>query len=302
MRFLILVLLFSTASSHAYLPPSENILKQTSALQGNRGYRVVLETRLNNDAENLAFKETWTIKDDLSMHLTVAGITPLTLGFMQEYVYSGSRRFRLNKNGEVVSLDLGGHHFERYFHFRDASRFKEFLIQNQIIPKPEPREEEPLATTQQNLGGQPESETNEELEKSFTYQPDPFLHLTRLAGTITYFLGIPSPRGQSELSPGLWIEQDRFHVRKLRTPSLSEMNAHNYYRYRGLSFPKTREIKWKGNSVTISLIKIQPVSIGPITRKSLEPMNLKKSNFNSQNQLSESLSSSIMTEFYQRFR
>jgi hypothetical protein len=99
--------------------------------------------------------------------------------------------------------------------------------------------------------------------------------------------------------PGMWIEQDQFVVRKLRLPTQVEMSANNYNQFaKGLSFPKSRTIRWGNHTVTIRTLS---VSARPATvANMLQPTSLDR-NMNWEG-LRALPAKDIVTEFYTRFR
>src|SRR5690606_37658128 len=133
----------------------------------------------------------------------------------------------------------------------------------------------------------------------FKYEPEPWVRLSRTGGVVNYAFGVPTPPTQELNSPGLWIEQDEFVIRKLRFPNQVEMIADNYSQFsRNLRYPRQRTIRWGNNSVNIRLLN---ASARPAaSANQLLPTSLDK---NSVTDGIQSLpASSTVLEFYSRFR
>ena len=108
-----------------------------------------------------------------------------------------------------------------------------------------------------------------------------------------------TPVDQEAGSPGIWIQQDEFVVRKLRLPSQVEMSANNYNNFaRNLSYPRSRTIRWGNNTVTIRLISAsaRPQTAVALFQPSSLDANLKWDGINSL------ATKDVITEFYTRFR
>ena len=99
--------------------------------------------------------------------------------------------------------------------------------------------------------------------------------------------------------PGLWIEQDKFLIRKLRFQSGVEVLAKEYGDYsRGLKFPKIRILNNKGISIPIRVLKINGLpSNNKVLKKKMSLQSLRSS----QTQQME-IKDSLIEEFYTRFR
>lgn len=126
----------------------------------------------------------------------------------------------------------------------------------------------------------------------------PELRMSRADGSIAFAIGEPSPLGQ--LRPQLWIDQDFFRIRKLRTSYESDLLFSDYASYANdqLSYPKTKVIEWAGNQV---IIKVRNVAIKQGANLSLfYPSKLDKPT--SINLTNAGTLAWTIEEFYKRFR
>lgn len=224
-------------TAFAYIPPTRMILQRTAENAGGGVYTIEQEVQFNNAQDSLFLKETWVIENDRTMKVTVTGTKDLKDQIKMQFVYSGGQRW--SYNGSRQSQRISEDFLERYFNFRSTDQLASTLMNLKILPttafakKPMPKNLEALK-----------------------YEPEDFVRLSRAGGTVNYAFGSPSAVDGSG-SPGFWIEQDQFLVRKFRLPSQVEVTADNYNQYaRGLNYPKVRTIRWGQNTVTIRLIGV----------------------------------------------
>lgn len=86
----------------------------------------------------------------------------------------------------------------------------------------------------------------------------PEVRMSRADGAISFAIGEPSPVGQ--FNPQVWIDQDFFRLRKIRTPYESDITFSDYASFFNdqVSYPKTKKVEWAGHSV---LIRVKSVTI-----------------------------------------
>lgn len=267
--------------SQAYIIPTRTILQKTSENAGSGIYAIEQEVQFANGDDTLTLKETWLIENERSMRLTVTGGKDLQNTFALQFVYSAGQKFSLNgssRKGERIPDDF----LEKYLHFRNPDVFANNLAQLKIIPA-NGYQKRPLARA----------------GTDFKHEPESWVRYSRTGGTVNYAFGIATPVEKDVNYPGLWIEQDQFLLRKLRLPTQVEMSANNYNQFaKGLSFPKSRTIRWGNQTVTIRTLS---VSARPATVASLlQPASLDKtSNWEGIRALP---AKDVVTEFYSRFR
>ena len=97
--------------------------------------------------------------------------------------------------------------------------------------------------------------------------------------------------------PGLWIEQDKFLIRKLRFQSDVEVLAKEYGDYsRGLKFPKNRILNDGGVSILLRVLKVNSLSANnKMLKKKMSLRSLRSSSFSE-------IDEPLIEEFYTRFR
>lgn len=264
----------------AYIPPTRMILQRTAENSGSGIYAIEQEVQFNNVHDSLFLRETWLVENDRTMRVTVSGTKDLKDQIKLQFIYAGGQRWSQNLNRE--SRRISEEFIERYFNFRSTEHLAANLMQNKILPanafakKPLPK----------NLD-------------TLKYEPDEFVRLSRTGGVANYAFGTPSP-AEGTPTPGLWIEQDQFLIRKLRLPSQVEVTADNYIQYaRGLNYPKVRTVRWGQNTVTIRLIGINARPAAANTNQ-FQPSSLDTST--KLDGLLNQPAREAVIEFYSRFR
>ncbi len=278
---LLAALLLPAGLAFASIVPTRLILQKTAENSGSGIYAIDQEVQFSNGEETLSLKETWLIDSDRNLRLTVTGGKELQNAFKLQFLYTGGQKLSLlntSRKAEKIPEDF----LEKYLNFRSVDAFANALVQMKIIPA-NAIQKKPAPKSIQDL----------------KYEPEPWVRLSRTGGTVTYALGTPSSPEKEVGSPGIWIEQDHFVVRKLRLPSQVEMSANNYNQFsKGLFYPRQRTIRWANNTVTIRLISASP---RPATAVSLlQPNSLDSTN--KWDGLENLPAKNAIMEFYTRFR
>jgi hypothetical protein len=256
----------------AAIPRGLIILQKMADNAGSGVYLIEDEVQFPNGQDTLVLKETWYIENENSMKLFVTGGRELKDQVQMSFVYSGGQRLH-NGTTQKLTSDF----IEKYFHIRKGETFANDLIRMKIVP-PAILSRRPIRTT-----------------KDLTHTNESFVRLSRVGGVVTYAFGIPSaPTG--DLSPGFWVEQDQFVLRKFRLPDQVEVFADKYTSYaRNLWYPRTRTVHWDNNQVTI-----QTLSVAGRTKEAYAKFS-PKGQFRLDG-LNGQPAQALVQEFYQRFR
>ncbi|MDZ4661231.1 MAG: hypothetical protein SGJ18_06380 [Pseudomonadota bacterium] len=272
-------------SAFGYIPDLEMILDRTAKNQGNTGYVIDLEISFDNKSQTQVVKEHWVIENAESLRVFARGERDLKEQLSLLRIYDKSKKFYMDESGTVRSTRFSGEFFEPLFHIRTVKKLHRALIDLSILPEASTRHKSAPIDV-----------------KEPTYDKVPYLRLSRAAGVIAYALGMPPQKDATQLNPEIWIEQDRFVIRKMRLPSQTEIVADDYQKFVGsLSFPQTRTVRWANNSVKIRVINIKNT---PVTSKIRELLSPKI--FTEEKKKAEKLNvlpeDPIIQEFYSRFR
>jgi hypothetical protein len=260
--------------SFGYIPRGLLILQKTAENNGTGAYVIEQEVQFQTESEPLVLRETWVVENENSMKLTVTGTKELKDQLRFQYIYSGGQRTSLlggSKQTKKISEDF----FEKYFHVRSGESFANHLVQMHVVPG---------SILIKKVG---------KTSKDFEYQPENYLRLSRVGGNISYAFGTPSTADSTDNSPGLWIEQDQFVLRKLRLVDGSEVAAERFIQYaRGLNFPRKRTVRWGNNLVQLSTLTVSAKATGGLG--ALEPSRM--------DALETLPNKNLVQEFYNRYR
>lgn len=233
----VVLILFCSFSATAALPPSRFIASELVKNSGSGVYQVEQDVQFQTAGEPLVLRETWWIEGDNSMRLLVTGTRELKDQFKLQYVYQAGQRFGMTAQGKMVKK-LNEDFIEKYFHVRNTDRFLSLMVSMKLLTPVSLNRKIP-----RNV-------------KEIDDRPEPMVRLGRTGGTTDYVFGAPSPV-DGDGSPGFWIEQDSFVLRKFRLPSLVEVSADKFTQSpRGLLFPRARSVRWGANNVQIQTLSV----------------------------------------------
>lgn len=274
------LLFFSIFFAQASIPRTNFILEKVASNSGGGTYQIEQDVVFTGAQETLNLRETWTIEGTDLMKVVITGPKELGDAIKMQLNYTGGQKHFLTSRGRQ-SARLGEDFIEKYFHLRSRDALGRALAQDKILPSSIPG---------------PKSIKS---SKDFVYVPEPFTRLSRVGGVVTYQLGTP-PRGERDSNPALWVEQDIFHIRKIRLPSSTEVSADNYANYpRGLALPKNRTVRWNQKSVQINLVRVTQIK----NAKGAAFFQPAPSDISSRlGGIKDSDLAKTVEEFYQRFR
>jgi hypothetical protein len=260
MKLLFFCLLFTQLVS-AYIPPTRVIFQKMTENSGSGGYEIIKEVHFNHP-EAFPLKETWKIENERMFKVTIEPLNSTNKEKMHILYVNGQRAVITNQKREVSKLSI--EHAERLFHFRNVENLAAYFANLQV-----------LSSASGNLD---------------------LARLNRAQGVITYGLGKKTPEGSSSLLPYLWIEQDRFVIRKVRFENGTEVRTEAFQTYpRGLYHPQEINLKWGDKSARIKTVS---VTLKKWPKDTFQINKLE----DSQKFLSEQLVDSTSQEFYKRFR
>jgi hypothetical protein len=112
--------------------------------------------------------------------------------------------------------------------------------------------------------------------KDYTLTPEPNVRWGRVSGAVTYSFGTPTPAGSNDLTPGLWVEQDLFSVRKFRASPAVEFVADDPTEFgKGLIYPKQQTYFFNGHVATVRVLRVLAQELPPDIKKQMEPTSLR---------------------------
>ncbi len=236
--------LFVSAMAYAYIPPYWMILSRTADSHGHGVYQIDQDVAFQHGDEPYIVNEKWTVMGENSMRLVVTGRKQLQNQIHLTYIYRDGHRYFVDENGVKKSEHAPEDWFEPFLHFRLSKNAKSLAVARGLAPSISLKSE-PFKYTQ----------------KKPTQDPEPFVRLSRVDGTVSYALGTPTPPNSSELLPGLWVEQDHFFVRRIRFKSQTEISAQNYKNFHDLWLARDLQITWPGRQAKVTVNNV--VNLGP---------------------------------------
>ena len=234
--------------AHAYIVSSRFIFERVTQQHGKSSYSIEQEVTFREGAESLIVKEIWLVADGGEMRVIASA--------------NGFKTFRLLKKKRVFWIDGGSERSDEmsdaYFMspllLRSATEEKKFFIKWNILPEDILREKKPVKDL-----------------KLVKNETEPFVRLARTAGTVAYAFGEPAPV-EGPLPAGLWIEQDEFTIRKMRTPDGSEFVGNDYAAFsKNLWYPKTQNISFGNHQVSIRVTNLNSVEFSSEQKKQFDP-------------------------------
>ncbi|MBX7231723.1 MAG: hypothetical protein K1X29_06520 [Bdellovibrionales bacterium] len=276
-------ILIRSSLAAAYIPEYNLILSKTAEQHGSGLYQIDQDVIFHVTDEPLVVHETWWIANENMMKVQIEGRNSLKGIVQGVLIYDQQKKYWFDNT--VQSKRLGEDWIEPYFYFRVSKNMKNHLVAVKITPPTSLKDRVTIP-----------SPTGE-----FKYQPQPFIGLSRVLGSISYVIGIPAKDPSSGYTSGIWIEQDQFVVRKLKLPSQATVTTEDYFRQpEGLWLPKTRSVTWENKSVQIQLNRVQTLGKNNFKNGELfKTSSLEKK----QNTPSPKWSDQdLIREFYNRFR
>ncbi len=276
---------FVVVSAHAHIPPYWMILSRTADNHGKNTYLVDQDVVFSHGQETLIVNERWTIVNENTLRLDVSGRQQLRDRIRFTYIYNSGRRAYLDESGALKIEKIPADFFEPYFHFRASKNVKPVLVAQGIAP-----------------GISLKSEGHRYNAKNPLVPSEPYVRLARSGGVVTYAVGTPTPESSSEGSPGIWIEQDQFVIRKIRLLSAAEVSAQKYKVFSGgLWLPQERQVSWGNQTVKINLSNASTLANTAKLKTSLETSSLRGTK---ENPATPSVwpQDEIIRDFYKRLR
>ena len=270
----------------AYIPSTHFIFDRLASSHGKGSYIIDTEVVFREGADSYTVRENWIVHDDGSIRLFAQGP-------------EGFRAFRVKKSNRVFWVDSNrAEHADEatsdYFMFPLISRssldLKRFFVRWNILPT--------------DILGPRKSKDIKDVKdiKELAPEKEDFVRLGRVSGAVTYAYGTPTPPN-SKPQAGLWIEQDAFLVRMMRSPTGAELAANDYAPYsKNLWFPRQQTITFDNKSVAIRTVRVQSTELSRDQKAQLETSYLKsKPDVAATNWPRHALVSQVQ-EFYKRFR
>ncbi len=293
MLFIFLTSLSLSISVLSYVPSSDFILNKVVQNHGSGNYLIEQEVTFMIDNIAQTISEIWHIRGinytrkgvqshRLQWHLLAKG-EPLRI----QRIYSDNTVYEKNTKGTLQKRKYPPEFIEPWFTTRSLSSLQNAILRHQIAGTSALYWNPSLFTSKITS-----KKSNTEKNLQAISMP---ISLSRSQGRVMYTY-------QRDLQgPGLWIEQDKFLIRKIKLKTGTEISANEYSDYgKDLKFPKVRTITFDNNiSVSIRVLKINVLSQN---NKSLQNKMSPQALRRSYNQQDEKTVPLLIKDFYLRFR
>lgn len=274
--------LLTSLSTFAYIPEYSLIASRTADQHGRGAFLIENEVILRRDGEPLTVKETWTVNGEGQMRVTLEGKGPLKGLVQGSILFENTQKFFIDPSTQrLMQQRLGEDWLEPLFHFRSSKFLRSRLVTLKVAPAESLHDRAPLS-----------SDNNDP-----QYTPPGFVRLSRVGGSVAWAIGTPPANGVAT-APTLWIEQDQFVIRKLRTPDQTVVKADDYTKYDdGLYFPRTRTYNFGKTTV-----EIRTVSVKSLGRLKGVDSRFKNSSLVAARDALKLPDAEALKEFYARYR
>ena len=265
--------------ARAFIPSSKTIFGRVARNAGKGAYAIEQEVSFRTEADPIVLRERWIVENGDSMRLYVTSLKGATENWRLDVFYHDGKK-EWSDGSQIRSAPDSGEFIEPMFHFRSPGNLLSWLVRARVAPP--------------GLG-----QTRAFNKKTSPYAPEPGVRLARVGGSIAWAFGEPAP-AQGPLPPQLWIEQDRFVIRRVRFPTQAELVAEQDATFaKGLHLPRARTVAWDNNSVSIRLLTVQPLPENANTRALFSSAALAVDGRAVASRLPEAAQ---VREFYSRFR
>ena len=284
--FTILILLISVKVL-SYIPSSDFILKKVVKNHGRFNYMIQQELIFPIEKTQKIVQETWHVafnnKQGLQSHLlaTSEGLHIERL-YINDMVYHKDNKQSLKR--KKWSLEF----IEPWFIGRSLQKLQTAILTHKMAG---------ISTLNWNpslLASSPKTRSKQ-IKKNLQSIQIP-ITLSINQGQIMYTYQ------RNEKGPGLWIEQDKFVIRKIQLKKNVEVLARRYIEHSGsLKLPQHRILIDKDMSIPIKTTRVDRLSDNKKIQQKLSLQNFRKSRKNI-TQWDEDTTSSLIKDFYSRFR
>ncbi len=257
------LVLIQSAWAQAYLPEIPFILKKASSTTGRKIIQIEQEVTFKVGEEESKVDETWLIEGDKNLKLVAIGKNLFKDSLRLNYLYNGKNKTFLSGKNKNVST-VSHDFFQRYLFIRSQGSFVGYL-------------------KDLNIPAHDQSTVK----------------LSRADGVISYLIGQPS---EQNLNSQIWIGQDDFVVRKIRTPSAAEITLGQITSFpNDIFIAKAQTITWQNSQPVTVQIRIKRIDVNAGgSLSAFYPQNLdlpSEMAFSNKTPLT-----AVMEEFYSRFR
>lgn len=269
---LFFILVFSCIRGQAYIPPSHMILQRVAENHGSGVFQIDLEVTLRSGPDPIMLKETWISDGEKGLKVVAVGQGLLKDKFRFEAFYRANQRISATSRGKNTA-GFAESFVEWPFHLRTSESLKDWLLKMEILP--------PNYET---------LKTHIKEKDRFIYPKESFMRLNRLLGVVNYQMG---REFQDNSKPSAWIEQDQFHIRKIRWNKNLELTVDEVGSYaKGVHYPKQRTLVWNNSIISMRTLAVASKASAKDLSQVAASINL----------IDEAEGSALVSKFYSELR
>ncbi len=283
----VILAFFIITEALSYIPSSDFILKEVLKNHGRSNYLIQQELTFPIEKTQKVVLETWYItvnkNQDLQLHLLAT-----SEGLHIERLYTNNRVYHKDNKKSLKKNKWSLEFIEPWFIGRSLQKLQNTILNHKMA-------EASTLNWNPSLFVSSSKTKFEENKKSLSHVQMP-INLSINQGQVMYAYQ------KNAKGPGLWIEQDKFVIRKIKLKTSVEVLASRYIEHVGyLKFPQHRVLIYEDTSIPIKTINISRLSDNKKLQQKLSLQNFRKSQKNT-TQWGESETSSLIRDFYSRFR
>ncbi|MCC6276851.1 MAG: hypothetical protein IT289_02920 [Oligoflexia bacterium] len=266
-------------SAHGYIPTSHFVFSKTGTQHGAGAYSIDQEVVFTQGADRFVVQENWLVQDGSEMRVLAKGD-----GFRLARIFKRSKIYWIDPTGADRAEPAPQDYFMSALNTRNSTELRRIFVNWGVLPYEALRERRAIRDM-----------------RDIKNETEPWVRLGRIGGAVQYAYGKPGV-GDGTQPPGLWIEQDAFIIRKMRSPSGAEFFGNEYAEYsRNFWYPKSQIYNFNGNQVTVTVNRVVGLTL---KGEQLQQFNLEsyRGKPDSQTLWPNSGLAPIVQEFYKRFR
>lgn len=264
----------SVSVASAYIPDTQFIFSEAVKNHGKGPYSYETEVTFKRGPDSFTAHEKWLFDSSQRFSIKASGS-----GFVWAAVIEGGRHVSIDPNGSRDTDPTPSDMYEPLLHTRSSGEFAQFLTSHKF-----------MTSDAVNFRGIVKKKDS---KKDLDQTSHPQIRLSRTDGLIAIAMGTPSLADGTSY-PMIWMDQDRFLLRKIRTPNLNEVRLSNHGNFgRGLRYPRTQSVTLDGVEITIQLKKMDAITTITNLDSTLKDIKPKAP---------EGPLAEVITTFYSRFR
>ena len=286
-KFSIIVIFFISIKALSYIPSSDFILKEVLKNHGRSNYLIQQEITFPIEKTQKVVHETWHVtvnkKQNLQLHLSAK-----SEGLYIERLYINNMMYHKENKKSLKKSKWSLEFMEPWFIGRSLQKLQKTMMAHKMTGT------SALNWNPSLFASSPKTNSKEKRESLTDVQVPIKLSINQGQVMYTY--------QRDEKGPGLWIEQDKFVIRKVRLKTNAEFLASRYLEHTGyLKLPQHRILIYDDISIPIKTTRVSRLSDNKKLQQKLSLQNFRRSQKNT-TQWEEDETSSLIKDFYSRFR